>query len=162
MQIALSIMWKTYLKLFIIIPILCLNSANGANLLETPNMNIPVKKTLTVAQHDKRLILRFAFENTATFDVFVLKDAPSVFITCNGQDIDEIGPSEKRKPYTIADYELVSPGKSTLRTLEITERFAWLPGKHKYITSVSGDYKDPTNQQIWKASRLSVEFTWSK
>src|ERR1039458_7740437 len=78
--------------------------------------DMPVRKTIAVVRPDTRqLVVVVRFENVSNFDVFVLKDPPPLFVTSGTTDIDDIGPSEKRKPYTLADYERVAPARGTER-----------------------------------------------
>jgi len=109
-----------------------------------------------------QLVAVVRFENVSNFDVFVLKDPPPLFVTSGTIDIDEIGPSEKRKPYTLADYERIAPKQGTERNREISSTFAWLPGTHTYEVSISGNYEDPCDHRTWKGPRVTTRFAWTK
>jgi len=124
---------------------------------------IPVSKTIRVsARSPGKLIVSIHFFNASPHDVFVLKEFPSLFVTTDGEDIDYTGPSEKRKAYTLDDYERVKPGKSTEREENIASLFAWKPGTHVYEVSISGDYADPTDHRAWKSVRISGKFNWTR
>jgi hypothetical protein len=124
---------------------------------------IPVKKSVAAASPViGQLVVVVRFENVSDFDVFVLKDPPSLFVTSGTIDIDDIGPSEKREPYTLADYEVVAPKQGTERRQEISSTFAWLPGTHTYEVSISGNYEDPVDHRTWKSARVAAQFAWTK
>ena len=125
---------------------------------------MPVRKTIAVVRppDTSQLVVVARFENVSNFDVFVLKDPPPLFVTSGTTGIDDIGPSEKRKPYEPADYERVAPAQSTERRQEISSAFAWLPKTNTYEVSISGNYEDPADHRTWNSPRVAARFDWTK
>lgn len=137
----------------------CLSQQGEGNEMTT----IPVRTSITVSSPaPMQLVVVVRVSNVSDRDVFLLKDPPSLFVTADGHDIAEIGPSEKRKPYTLADYERVPPGRTTERRQNVAALFAWKPGTHTYEVSVTGNYTDPTDGRSWKAPRVAAEFVWTR
>jgi hypothetical protein len=124
---------------------------------------MPLKKTIAVSSPSPgHLIVAVRFKNLSNFDLFVLKDEPFVYVTSGTTEIDDIGPTVKRKPYTLADYERLAPEQTIEKSRDIAAQFDWLSGTHVYTVSVSGDYEDPVNGEKWKGSRVSATFSWTK
>lgn len=123
---------------------------------------VPVRKSLQIEADGPRLVSVVGFYNLANFDVFVLKDPPSIFIELDGEEVREIGPSEKRKPFTIADYERLPPAHMAERRRDITDLFAWRSGTHTYQASIDGGYKDPVDGRDWSAPSITASFVWTK
>ena|ERR1035437_8511408 len=124
---------------------------------------IPVRKSIAVSiQAPMKLMVLVRFSNISDGDIFVLRDPPPLFVTADGQDIPDIGPSEKRKAYTLEDYERVPAGHATERRQNIASQFEWKPSRHTYEVSVSGNYTDPTTGQSWKGRRVAAKFEWTQ
>jgi hypothetical protein len=124
--------------------------------------DMPIRKTIEISRPIAgQLVVVVRFENVSNFDVFVLKNPPPLFVTSGTMDLDEIGRSEKRRPYTLADYERVSPTHTAERTREISSTFAWLPGTHTYEVSISGNYEDPSDHRRWESPRVAARFDWT-
>ncbi len=127
-----------------------------------PKMETPVKKSLTIIHEGRNaLSAKVTFSNVADFDIFVLNEEPFLFIKRGGQEIQEVGPSDKRKAYTIDDYERVSPGLSVERSKEISTLFDWKSGTHTYVASISGNYSDPVTHRSWQGSAIETSFSLS-
>jgi len=124
---------------------------------------VPLQKTLRISVDGKgRLMAAISYRNVADFDVFVLKDQPTVFVESQGQEIEEIGPSEKREPYTIDDYVRLAPGGQVGGQIDMTDLYAWRPGSHSYEGSITGNYTDPVDGRAWKGDRVRAQFRWKK
>ena len=105
-----------------------------------------------------RAFATITLRNVSGRDVWILQDPPNLFLECEGARVADIGPTVKRKPYTMADYERVEPGRVVHRQQEITSKFAWLPGTRRYTISTGGGYVDPETNASFVAPLAQVTF----
>jgi len=123
----------------------------------------PLQKTLRISVDARgRLMAAVSYRNLADFDVFVPKEQPTIFVESEGKEIEDIGPSEKREPYTIDDYIRLAPGRHVEGQIDMTDLYAWKPGSHVYEGSITGNYTDPVDGRAWKGERVRVQFRWKK
>lgn len=122
-------------------------------------MGSPMKVSIRVKTfEDKRALVCVTFENLSDNDVWVLRDSPPLFVKLNGQEIEEIGPSEKRRPYTINDYDKLKPHSSETKYVDISDQFAFAPGKHEYTIKTGGGYRDPVTGRSWDGPAAIATF----
>ena len=110
----------------------------------------------------RRLLVTVVYDNVSGQPIWIEKDTPSFFVYCEGAPVADIGPSEKRRPPTLADFEQVPPGKSTTRQADIAQQFEWRAGRHVYTLKTSGSYDDPVAHRIIDGPGVKVEFTLSR
>ncbi|HKD26537.1 MAG TPA: hypothetical protein VKC66_11625 [Xanthobacteraceae bacterium] len=127
---------------------------------EVVNM-VPLQKSLRIVPGASgRLFALMHLKNVADFTVYVLKTPPSIFIDSEGEEINEIGRSEKRRPYTIKDYTALPPDGQVDFRVDLTDLYAWKPGRHPYEASITGNYADPVDGRQWNGPRIIAKFDW--
>ncbi len=105
----------------------------------------PLRASLDISVADPKHVLATIVKvNVSKTPIWILKDPPGVFVECEGREMRNIGPSDKRAAYKMDDYERVLPGQSVTRQLDLVDQFQWLPGTHTYVASTGGGYVDPT------------------
>ncbi|HEX7686429.1 MAG TPA: hypothetical protein VF453_01925 [Burkholderiaceae bacterium] len=110
----------------------------------------------------KRVLVTVVYDNVSDQPIWIEKDGLNLFVYCEGAPIMDIGPSEKRRAPTLADFEQVAPGKSTTRQADIAQQFDWRPGRHVYTLKTSGSYDDPVAHRIVDGPAVKVEFSLSR
>ena len=123
-----------------------------------------VSKTIDVSgRPPTALMIVIRFGNLSPEDIFVLRDPPRVFVKDEaGRDVRYIGQSEKRRPYTLDDYERVPPRGTTERRANLASAYDWRHGTHTYELSISGGYVDPVSRRTWEAPRVKVRVAWTR
>jgi hypothetical protein len=122
----------------------------------------PLEKTLKIEIDRSQILASITYENVADFDVFVLRDQPSIFIQSEGRDILNIGPSEKRTKYSVVDYIRLAPKSRIEFRYDLTKLYDWETGTHEYEASISGNYRDPNDKREWVSPRIVAKFQLSK
>lgn len=123
---------------------------------------LPVQTTLSVDVTGNRLFARAVFSNIAESPIYILKDNPSLFVTHNDKELQYIGIVEKRRPYTIDDYEKLMPGKQTTRNWEFTKDFQFLSGKQTYVAIIGGGYFDPLTKKHLQGPEITASFEYAQ
>jgi hypothetical protein len=119
----------------------------------------PVTVSIQVATFEgARALATVTFHNRSEHEIWILRDPPNLFLECEGARIADIGPAVKRRPYTLADYERVEPGRVVHRQQEISDKFAWLPGAHCYEVAIGGGYVDPVSHARFEAPLVKASF----
>lgn len=119
----------------------------------------PVKVSIKVTTFEgKRALASIVISNVSGDFVWILKDAPSLMLECDGAEVADIGPMIKRREYSIADYEKVEPGQSVNRQVEISSQFAYRPGTHNYTITTGGGYRDPVSRRFIAGPKATASF----
>lgn len=119
----------------------------------------PVKVSIKVTTFEgKRALASIVISNVSGDSVWILKDAPSLMLECDGAEVEDISPMIKRREYSIADYEKVEPGQSVNRQVEISSQFAYRPGTHNYTITTGGGYRDPVSRQFIAGPKATASF----
>ena len=123
----------------------------------------PVKVHLHVDTSVRgRVLATVVVDNVSDHVLRILKEPPGFFVVCEGQEVADIGPSDKRRAPGPADYEQVPPGKSATRQADLSAQFAWRPGRHVYTLQTGGGYDDPLAGERFDAPLATTEFTLTR
>lgn len=119
----------------------------------------PLKVSIQVKTFDSsRALATVTYQNVSEGDIWVLRYPPSLYVMLDGNEIQDIGRSEKRRAYTIADYDRVEAHAKIIRQVEISEQFDFLRGSHEYMIQTGGGYKDPITGRAWSAPPAKTKF----
>ncbi len=123
----------------------------------------PVKVSIHVTTFEgKRALVTVTYQNVSERDIWILRDAPNLFVFCEGKEVQDIGPSDKRAAYTMDDHERVAPHATIRRQVEISDQFDFFPGTHRYDIQTGGGYIDPVSDQYWEAPPAKTQFNLTR
>ena len=123
----------------------------------------PVKVSIKVTTFEgKRALASITILNVSHHAVWILKDAPSLMLECDGAEVEDIGPMIKRREYTMADYDKVEPGELVNRQVEISNQFDYRRGTHSYTISTGGGYRDPVSRRFIAGPKATASFTLAR
>jgi hypothetical protein len=109
-----------------------------------------VSEKVQVESRNGKVLVRLTIENDSDRTVFVPRTVASdkelfgawfeVRDSSNGDPIDYIGPTVKRAPLGKDDYLAVKPHSSHRNTIDITQAYAFMQGRHTYQLNFAGNY----------------------
>jgi hypothetical protein len=132
-----------------------------------------VSEKVQVESRNGRVLVRLTIDNDSDRTVYVARAVASekelfgaafeLRDSSNGDPIDYIGPMVKRAPLGKDDYLAVKPHSRHRNVIDITQAYAFMPGRHTYQLSYAGNYLADVKQitQLTPVEPDSVLFTHS-
>ena len=123
----------------------------------------PVKVTLSVnVAGPRNVVAEVTYANVSRRDLWILKEPPGFYLSLDGREIRYVGPMVKRAPYTLDDYERLTPGQLARRSKRIEDDFAFVAGTHVYELRMAGGYYDPVTEENFEAPLVRAGFTLAR
>lgn len=127
----------------------CLLGAAGSAAARDGLMNTVTEK-VQVESRNGKVLVRLTIDNQSDQTVYVPRTVASdnelfgnwfeVRDSSNGDPLDYIGPTVKRAPLGKDDFLAVKPHSRHRNTIDITRAYKFMPGRHTYQLSYSGNY----------------------
>lgn len=129
-----------------------------------------VSEKVQVESRNGKVLVQLTFKNDSNRTVYVPRSVASdkelfgawfeVRDSSNGDPVDYIGPTVKRAPLGKDDYLPLKPHSRHHNTIDITQAYAFIPGRHTYQLSFAGNYVADVNQiaQLTPVELNSVMF----
>ena len=109
-----------------------------------------VSEKIQVESRNGKVLVRLTFENNSDRTVYVPRSVASdkalfgawfeVRDSTNGDPVDYIGPTVKRAPLGKDDYLPVKAHARHHNTIDITDAYAFVPGRRTYQLNFAGNY----------------------
>lgn len=110
----------------------------------------PVSEKMQVESRDGKVLVRLTIDNQSAQTVYVPRTVASdkelfgnwfeVRDSSNGDPIDYVGPTVKRAPLARKDFLAVKPHSRHSNTIDITEAYAFMAGRHTYQLNYAGNF----------------------
>jgi hypothetical protein len=127
----------------------CLLGATGGASARDGVMNA-VSEKVQVESRNGKVLVRLTIDNQSERTVYVPRTVASdkelfgswfeVRDSSNGDPIDYIGPTVKRAPLGKDDFLAVKPHSRHRNTIDITQAYAFMSGRHTYQLNYAGNY----------------------
>ena len=109
-----------------------------------------VSEKIKVESRDGRVLVRLTIDNQSERTVYVARTVASdtelfgnwfeLRDSANGDPIDYVGPTVKRAPLGKADFLAVKPHSRHSNTIDITQAYAFMVGRHTYQLNYAGHF----------------------
>ncbi len=109
-----------------------------------------VHEMVKVESRDGKVLVRLTIDNQSDSTIYVARSVASeqelfgnwfeVRDSSNGDPLPYIGPMVKRAPLGKGDFLAVKPHTRHRNTIDITNAYAFVPGRHAYQLSFAGSY----------------------
>jgi hypothetical protein len=109
-----------------------------------------VRETVQVESRNGKVLVRLTVDNQSGRTVYVPRTVASdkelfgnwfeLRDSSNGDPIDYIGPTVKRAPLGKDDFLAVKPQSKHRNTIDITQAYAFMQGRHTYQLTYAGHY----------------------
>lgn len=110
----------------------------------------PVAEKLSVQSRDGKVLVRLTFDNQSQQTVYLPRElltatAPEgrVFVvrdSSNGDPLNYIGMTVRRPPPSKRDVVALKPNGKLSNTIDITQSYQFMPGRHAYQLNLAGSY----------------------
>jgi hypothetical protein len=127
----------------------CVLAAAGSASARDGTVNA-VSEKVQVEVRNGKVLVRLTIDNESDRTVYVTRSVASdkelignwfeVRDSSNGDPLDYVGPLVKRGPITKDDFVPVKPHTKHRNTIDITDAYAFLQGRHAYQLTYSGSY----------------------
>ena len=109
----------------------------------------PVSEKIQVESRNGKVLVRLTIDNQSAQTVYVPRTVASdkalfgnwfeVRDSANGDPVDYVGPTVKRAPLGKNDFLAVRPHSRHSNTIDITEAYAFMAGRHTYQLNYAGN-----------------------
>jgi hypothetical protein len=110
----------------------------------------PVVQKVQVDSRDGKVLVRVTIDNQSDHTIYVPRTVASarelfgnwfeVRDSSNGDPLDYIGPAAKHAPLGKDDFLAVKPRTTHRNTIDITQAYAFMQGRHAYQLNYAGNY----------------------
>lgn len=131
-----------------------------------------VSEKVQVESHNGKVLVRLTIDNDSDRTIYVPRTVAAdkeplaalfeVRDSSNGDPIDYVGRAVKRAPPGKDDFVAVKPHARHRNTIDITQAYAFMPGRHAYQLSYAGSYAADVRQpaQLTPVEPDSVMFAY--
>jgi hypothetical protein len=131
-----------------------------------------VSEKVQVESRNGKVLVRLTIDNDSDRTVYVPRTVASdkelfgawfeVRDSSNGDPLDYVGPTVKRAPLGKDDYLAIKPHSRHHNTIDITQAYAFMAGRHTYQLNFAGNYVADVKQltQLTPVEPDSVMFAY--